>query len=196
MRRTKIIATLGPATDDADILAKLFEAGVDVVRINFSHGSREDHVRQIAMVREVSNRLGRQVAIIADLQGPKVRIRQFPEGSIELSEGQPFALDESLDALAGTASEVGVAYVGLADDLVPGDTLLLDDGQIVLSVEAVSGKRIECKVVVGGELRSRKGINRLGGGLSAPALTDKDFEDLKFAAAQQGVKTKTINIRW
>ncbi len=185
MRRTKIIATLGPATDDADILAKLFEAGVDVVRINFSHGSREDHVRQIAMVREVSNRLGRQVAIIADLQGPKVRIRQFREGSIELSEGQPFALDESLDALAGTASEVGVAYVGLADDLVPGDTLLLDDGQIVLSVEAVSGKRIECKVVVGGELRSRKGINRLGGGLSAPALTDKDFEDLKFAAAQQ-----------
>lgn len=184
MRRTKIIATLGPATNDPEILGALFEAGADVVRINFSHGSHEEHRREIAMVREVAARTGRQVAILADLQGPKVRIRQFADGAIQLSEGQGFALDASLGAVAGNASEVGVAYPNLTKDVGSGDTLLLDDGQIVLSVESVKGDRIECTVKVGGKLGSRKGINRLGGGLSAPALTDKDFEDLQFASEQ------------
>jgi len=182
MRRTKIIATLGPATDDPEVLAKLFEAGADVVRINFSHGSRDDHARQVTAIREVSARLGRHIAIIGDLQGPKIRIDLFAGGSVTLTDGQSFALDSSLDPEAGTRHEVGVAYDGLTQDVHPGDVLLLDDGQIVLSVTSVAGTRINCTVTVGGRLADRKGINRQGGGLSASALTDKDLIDLQTAA--------------
>ena len=182
MRRTKIIATLGPASEDPQVLEKLFEAGVDAVRLNFSHGNRDDHERLVATVHEVANRLGRHIGVLGDLQGPKIRIRRFKSGPVNLSEGQSFTLDSSLGAEAGTASEVGVAYDRLARDVGAGDVLLLDDGQIVLTVDSVKGTRIFCTVTVGGMLGGRKGINRLGGGLSAPALTDKDLVDLKTAA--------------
>jgi len=183
MRRTKIIATLGPSTDGADVLEELFAAGVDVVRLNFSHGSWEDHQRQIDTVREVAGRTGRHIGILGDLQGPKIRINRFRDGYVRLQEGDSFALDSALDPMSGNKTEVGVAYEQLARDVKAGDILLLDDGQIVLIVESVSETRIECRVKVGGTLSDRKGINRQGGGMSAPALSDKDLDDLRRAAA-------------
>ena len=185
MRRTKIIATLGPATDGAEKLEKLFAAGVDVVRLNFSHGTWEDHQRQIETVREVSKRSGRHIGILGDLQGPKIRINCFKDGYIRLEEGQSFVLDSALDPLAGNENEVGVAYKQLVSDVVAGNVLLLDDGQISLQVESVSGTRINCRVTIGGILSDKKGINRQGGGMSAPALTDKDLDDLRRAAAAE-----------
>ncbi|MDJ0927594.1 MAG: pyruvate kinase [Gammaproteobacteria bacterium] len=185
MRRTKIIATLGPATDDAESIDQLLQAGVDVVRINFSHGDHASHEKRIKMVRASAAKHGRYVGILGDLQGPKIRIEKFRDGSVTLKEGQEFVLDPALDADAGTDRGVSVAYENLAADVSPGDVLLLGDGHIVLSVGAVAGSRIACTVQVGGELGSNKGINRQGGGLSAPALTDKDRDDLAFAARHQ-----------
>ena len=182
MRRTKIIATLGPATDDPDVLASLIDAGADVVRLNFSHGSPDEREARVAAVRKTAAELGRDVGVLGDLQGPKIRIRRFADGSTRLEEGQTFFLDADLEPQAGTSEGVGVAYEGLASDVVPGDILLLDDGHIELKVEDIRGRRVNCSVVVGGELGDRKGINRRGGGLSAPALSDKDREDLKAAA--------------
>jgi pyruvate kinase len=182
MRRTKIIATLGPATDDLAVLKDLFEAGVDVVRLNFSHGNPEDRDRRCAMAREAAAQLGRQIAILADLQGPKIRIDQFRDGFVTLAEGQSFFLDAAMDPDGGTSDGVGIAYEELANDVGPGDTLLLDDGQIILVVESINGPRVDCTVKVGGALAGRKGINRLGGGLSAAALTEKDLADIKAAA--------------
>ncbi|MAF84024.1 MAG: pyruvate kinase [Chromatiales bacterium] len=182
MRRTKIIATLGPSTDGPEELEKLFAAGVDVVRLNFSHGTWEDHQNRIDMVRDVAKRCGRHIGILGDLQGPKIRIDRFRDGYVVLKEGKSFTLDSELDAKAGNRKEVGVAYEQLAKDVGPGDVLLLDDGQIVLTVESKKGTRIKCRVTVGGTLSDKKGINRKGGGISAPALTDKDFEDLRRAA--------------
>ena len=185
MRRTKIIATLGPATYGPEKLEKLFKAGADVVRLNFSHGTWEDHKRQIGMVRDVAQRCGRHIGILGDLQGPKIRINCFSAGYVRLAEGQPFVLDSSLDQQAGNENEVGVAYPQLAQDVKSGDVLLLDDGQIALSVESVSGTRINCIVKIGGTLSDKKGINRQGGGMSAPALTEKDLEDLRRAAEEE-----------
>jgi pyruvate kinase len=182
LRRTKIVATLGPATDDPQVLADMMRAGLDVARINFSHGGREDAKRRILGVREAARIAGRHVGILADLSGPKIRIESFVNGKIHLIEGKPFALDVSLDAAAGNDLEVGCAYKDLPRDVKPGDTLLLADGFIVLLVKTVSGTRIDCEVLVGGELSNRKGLNKHGGGLSAPALTDKDLEDLKLAS--------------
>lgn len=182
MRRTKIIATLGPATEHPKVLEQLFEAGVDVVRLNFSHGDRHEYESTIANVREAAKRTGRHIGILGDLQGPKIRIERFQLGSVDLQEGHPFTLDSSFDPDGGTIDQVGVAYDRLNEDVGPGDTLLLDDGQIVLSVESVKGTKIHCVVIVGGRLANRKGINRLGGGLSAPVLTEKDIVDLKTAA--------------
>jgi pyruvate kinase len=184
MRRTKIIATLGPATDDPVTLRRLIEAGTDVVRVNFSHGEAADRERRLRMVREAAAAAGSYTAILGDLQGPKIRIRRFRDGAVQLQEGQPFFLDAALPGDGGTVEGVGVAYPQLADDLLPGDTLLLDDGFIVLRVLKVTGSRIDCTVVQGGRLSDQKGINRQGGGLSAPALTDKDREDLRWAATQ------------
>lgn len=183
-RRAKIVATLGPATDDVDVLFEMCRAGLDVARINFSHGSAADHLRRILLMREASMRAGRYVAILGDLAGPKIRIESFRDGKIELVEGQPFALDTALDPAAGSSKEVGVAYKELTTDVAKGDTLLLNDGLIVLEVTRVAGTRIETRVVAGGELSNRKGLNRKGGGISAPALTDKDHEDIRFAAEQ------------
>jgi pyruvate kinase len=182
MRRTKIIATLGPATDGIESQRQLLQAGVDVVRINFSHGDWAQHEGRVTEVREAAEEAGLYVAILGDLQGPKIRIQRFRNGPITLEEGQEFVLDSSLAADAGDERAVGVAYASLANDVSPGDTLLLDDGQIVLSIGAVAGPRIVCTVQVGGVLGDNKGINRQGGGLSAPALTDKDKEDLRRAA--------------
>ncbi|MFW2403542.1 MAG: pyruvate kinase [Gammaproteobacteria bacterium] len=182
MRRTKIIATFGPAVDTPEKLGQLIEAGADVIRLNFSHGSWDEYQRQIAMIREVALRLGRHVAILGDLQGPKIRIDKFRNAPIQLVPGQRFALDSSLDPAAGDETEVGVAYDQLADDVSAGDTLLLDDGNIVLKAEAVTGTRIDCTVTIGGPLGNNKGINLQGGGLSAPALTEKDKADLERVA--------------
>ena len=184
MRRTKIVATLGPATDDLDVLVEMCHAGLDVARINFSHGTQQDHLRRLELLREAMRRTGRYVAVLGDLSGPKIRIESFVAGAVQLVEGQAFALDTALDKKSGNEREVGVAYKELVADVAAGDTLLLNDGLIVLEVLAVQGTRIETRVVAGGELSNRKGLNRKGGGISAPALTDKDREDIVFAAAQ------------
>ncbi len=184
-RRTKIVATLGPATDDPKVLDELIKAGVDVVRANFSHGSAEDHIQRTEAVRNRARAHGRQVGVLADLQGPKIRIDRFKDGKIILAEGDRFILDATCGRDDGNQERVGVAYKELPNDLNRGDTLLLDDGRIVLWVEEVSGQEVICKVQIGGALSNNKGINRQGGGLSAAALTDKDRADIKTAAAMQ-----------
>ncbi|HEU4600913.1 MAG TPA: pyruvate kinase [Steroidobacteraceae bacterium] len=183
LRRTKILTTLGPATDNPKVLTELIRAGADVVRVNFSHGEPEFHAKRVQMVRQAAEEVGKWVAILGDLQGPKIRIDRFVDGKIFLNEGEPFTLDVSLDPRGGTQKSVGVAYKELPKDVRAGDTLLLNDGLIVLEVDKVDGPRIETHVVVGGELSDKKGINKQGGGLSAGALTDKDREDIKLAAS-------------
>ena len=182
MKRTKILATLGPTTDDPEILEGMIRAGVDVVRINFSHGDVEDHRRRVAMVRQISQKVDKDVAVIGDLQGPKIRIDKFANGPVELKDGATFVLDASLGPDAGNADTVGVSYKSLPADVRPGDVLLLNDGAITLGVTSVDGEKIHCEVQTGGLLSDNKGINRLGGGLSARALTDKDLEDIQIAA--------------
>jgi len=184
-RRTKIVATLGPATDDPKALDDLIQAGVDVCRINFSHGSADEHKARVETVRNRARAYGRQVGIIADLQGPKIRIGSFSSGKIDLAEGSMFTLDAEMDTSAGNEEAVGLAYKNLPDDVNRGDTLLLDDGAIVLWVDDVEGPKINCRVVVGGKLSDNKGINKQGGGLSAAALTEKDMQDIKTAAEME-----------
>jgi pyruvate kinase len=181
-RRTKIVATLGPATDEPGVLQAMVEAGLDVARLNFSHGTRDAQRKRFEAVRAASAAAGRNVGILADLAGPKIRIESFAEGKVMLVEGKPFALDTALDPTGGNINEVGCAYQNLPSDVRAGDVLLLNDGQIVLGVDKVAGRRIQCTVKVGGELSNRKGVNRQGGGISAPALTEKDLEDIKVAA--------------
>ncbi len=185
LRRTKIVATLGPATDDIEILRGMCRAGLDVARLNFSHGNYDQHRQRLALLREASRLERRVVGILGDLAGPKIRIESFRDGPVQLVEGRAFALDTSLDPAAGTVDAVGCAYKNLPADVAPGDTLLLNDGLIVLEVIGIDGSRIDTRVVAGGELSNRKGVNRKGGGISAPALTDKDREDILFAAAEQ-----------
>ncbi|MHA7840927.1 MAG: pyruvate kinase [Gammaproteobacteria bacterium] len=182
-RRTKIIATLGPATDDEAVLERLIAAGADLVRLNFSHGEASDHGRRVAAVRALAKKQGREVGILADLQGPKIRIARFKEKEVQLQKGHSFILDSDMESDAGNEQCVGIDYKNLPQDVSTGDTLLLDDGRIELKVETVSGSQIQCTVLVGGVLSNNKGINRQGGGLSAQALTDKDRQDLKTAVA-------------
>jgi len=181
-RRTKIVATLGPASDDLATITDLVRAGIDVVRMNFSHGKAADHQRRADMVREAAAAEGRYVAILGDLQGPKIRIDRFKGGKVELEEGKPFTLDADLDPDGGDETKVGITYKALVSDSRPGDILLLDDGRIVLKVDEVQGNQVRTTVAVGGALSNNKGINRQGGGLSAPAITDKDRADIKTAA--------------
>ncbi|HEX4240666.1 MAG TPA: pyruvate kinase [Steroidobacteraceae bacterium] len=182
LRRTKIVATLGPSTDDPAILEELVRAGVDVIRLNFSHGSLADHTRRIELVRHAARQAGRYVGVLGDLQGPKIRIDRFAAGKVMLKDGAEFTLDAALAPDAGTERSVGIAYKKLPHDVFAGDVLLLNDGQISLQVLSIDGPRIATRVVVGGELGNNKGINRQGGGLSAGALTDKDREDIRNAA--------------
>jgi pyruvate kinase len=160
----------------------MIQAGMDVVRVNFSHGSHDDHIKRAEVVRNRARAHGHQVGVLADLQGPKIRIEGFREGRISLEKDDHFILDAGLAPDEGTVERVGVTYKGLPGDVSRGDTLLLDDGMLVLWVEEVSGTEVHCRVVVGGYLTNSKGINRLGGGLSADVLTAKDREDIKVAA--------------
>ncbi|HMA30685.1 MAG TPA: pyruvate kinase [Casimicrobiaceae bacterium] len=179
-RSTRIVATLGPACSKPDVLRRMLAAGVDVVRLNFSHGRAEDHVERARMVREAARAEGREVAVMADLQGPKIRIGRFADGKVALVAGARFVLDA--ECQTGDATRVGLDYPELVRDVGPGAILLLDDGLIRLEVESVEGPRIVTRVVVGGKLSDNKGINRLGGGLTAPALTAKDMADIQTAA--------------
>lgn len=180
-RRTKILATLGPATDNPDMMMKLIQAGVNCVRLNFSHGTHADHQRRIELVRDTAKKLNVVVGILGDLQGPKIRIAKFIDGKIYLRPGDRFILDSAMDSTAGTQSAVGIDYKELPNDVMSGDILLLNDGLITLCVEKIDGSRVHCIVVQGGELSNHKGINKKGGGLTAKALTEKDHEDLLFA---------------
>lgn len=181
---TKIVATLGPASSDAKILERMIAAGVNVVRLNFSHGSAQDHIERARLVREASARAGREVAIMADLQGPKIRVGKFVDGRVQLQAGAKFMLDAARTE-PGDLDGVGLDYKDLPNDVRPGDTLLLNDGLIVLSVDHVEGDVVHTTVVIGGELSNNKGINKQGGGLTAPALTAKDMEDIKTAMSFQ-----------
>ncbi|MDE2402954.1 MAG: pyruvate kinase [Burkholderiales bacterium] len=183
-RATKIVATLGPASSTPEVLERMLRAGVDVVRLNFSHGKAQDHIERAQLVREAAQRLGKVVAIMADLQGPKIRVGKFAEGKVMLENGQSFVLDASR-AEPGDLQGVGLDYKELPRDVRPGDVLLLNDGLIVLTVDAVRGEAVHTTVKVGGELSNNKGINKQGGGLTAPALTAKDMEDIKTAASFQ-----------
>lgn len=184
-RRTKIVATLGPASHKLDVLDALIEAGVDVVRLNFSHGEASEHRALAETVRNRARAYGRQVGVLADMQGPKIRISRFKEGKVYLEEQAQFILDAELDADVGDKEQVGIDYKQLPQDVKRGDTLLLDDGRLVFWVDRVEGQRVICRVVIGGELSNNKGINRQGGGLSAQALTDKDKADIITAAEMQ-----------
>ena len=183
-RHTKIVATLGPASSDPAVLERIIRAGVDVVRLNFSHGKAQDHIDRATLVREVAARVGKPVAIMADLQGPKIRVGKFAEGKVMLEAGAHFVLDASRTE-PGDLEGVGLDYKELPRDVRPGDTLLLNDGLIVLVVELVRGDTVHTVVKIGGELSNNKGINKQGGGLTAPALTSKDMEDIKTAMSFQ-----------
>ncbi|MBB3225901.1 pyruvate kinase [Luteibacter sp. Sphag1AF] len=182
VRRTKIVATLGPATDAPGMLERILEEGVDVVRLNLSHGTPDDHRARAAAVRAAAEAVGREVGILADLQGPKIRIEKFAGGPVDLMAGDSFVLDCRPDAPAGNASRIGVSYYGLPNDVVAGDVLLLDDGLVAMTVVEVVGSEVRCRVAIGGRLSDRKGLNRQGGGLSVAALSDKDRADIKLAA--------------
>ncbi|WP_100640801.1 pyruvate kinase [Alteromonas facilis] len=185
-RRTKILATLGPATDTLETIEAIISAGANVVRMNFSHGNADDHIERAKKVRQAAKNLGKYVAILGDLQGPKIRVSRFKEGAVKLAVGAAFILDAELATDAGDEVAVGIDYKDLPADVGPGDILLLDDGRIQLEVDRVEGQKIHTKVTVGGKLSNNKGINRQGGGLSAEALTEKDKRDI-VTAAQIGV---------
>jgi pyruvate kinase len=180
-RATKIVATLGPASREPEVLERMLRAGVDVVRVNFSHGVPEEYARLVALVRETASRIGRCVGVLADLQGPKIRVGKFAEGRIELAEGDRFTFDN--DCTLGDQQRVGLDYPELVDDVSPGDMLLLNDGRMVMRVDRVTRRTVESTVVQGGVLSDRKGINRQGGGLSAPALSAKDMDDIRTAVS-------------
>jgi pyruvate kinase len=181
LRRTKIVATLGPASSDQKVLEAMIRAGVDLVRMNFSHGSAQDHMKRADTVRAAAAAVGRTVGILADLQGPKIRVRKFVNDKIVLNKGDAFILDAALDGL-GNQERVGLDYKELPNDVEKGTVLLLNDGLLEFHVTSVKGTEVHCVVVRGGVLSNNKGINRKGGGLTAPALTDKDKEDIKTAA--------------
>jgi len=185
LRRTKIVATLGPATSSPERIEALVRAGMDVARLNFSHGSADDHRERARLVREAAARHGRFVALMGDLQGPKIRIARFAEGKVVLQAGAAFTLSNSHPHEAGNAHIVGIEYPELVHDCRPGDELLLDDGRVVLRVDSVGADSVQTTVTIGGPLSNNKGINRRGGGLSAPSLTDKDRADIKIAADLQ-----------
>lgn len=181
MRRAKIVVTLGPATDEPKLLEKIILTGTDTVRLNYSHGTHEDHEKRFNLVRKITKKHGIHVGVMADLQGPKIRIECFREGWITLDEGDDFVLDAALKKNIGDENQVGLTYKDLAKDVARGDNLLLDDGRVILQVERIRDTRIECVVLLGGVLSDHKGLNKEGGGLTAKALTNKDRRDLRHA---------------
>jgi pyruvate kinase len=183
IRRTKIVATIGPASESQEVLDKLIGAGVNVVRLNFSHGTPEEHRQRAKNVRAAAKKHGVYVGILADMQGPKIRVGKYKNGKTTLKPGQKYIIDGALSLDDGDDERVGITYKELVSDVEPGARLLLNDGLIVMDVDVVKGQEIHCTVVVGGVLSNNKGINRAGGGLSAAALTDKDKEDIKTACA-------------
>src|SRR5688572_25468107 len=183
LRSTKIVATLGPSSSEPAVLERMVRAGVDVVRLNFSHGTADDHLKRAALIKEIASKVGRTVAILCDLQGPKIRVGKFKEGKVMLEKGARFILDAGIEI--GDGERSGLDYKELPRDVAAGAVLLLDDGKIVLSVMRVLGEEVHTIVRHGGELSNNKGINRQGGGLTAPALTPKDIEDIRTAAALQ-----------
>ena len=183
-RATKIVATLGPASSDPAMLEQMIRAGVNVVRLNFSHGKAQDHIDRARLVREAAQRAGREVGIMADLQGPKIRVGKFADSKVMLAQGQKFVLDAARTEL-GDINAVGLDYKALPREVKAGDVLLLNDGLIVLVVDAVKGEAVHTTVRQGGELSNNKGINKEGGGLTAPALTAKDMDDIRTAMSFQ-----------
>ena len=183
LKRTKIIATIGPASDSPEVMAEMIVHGMDLARLNFSHGTVADQQRRVKLLRECAAKVNREIGIIADLQGPKIRISKFKNGKVKLKIGDLFVLDADMESSVGTEAGVGIDYKQLPKDVANGDILLLDDGRIIFEVKKVQGPQIHCQVVVGGELSNNKGINRQGGGLSAEFLTDKDRSDLEAAIA-------------
>ena len=179
LRKTKIVATLGPSSSSEEMLARMITAGVNVVRLNFSHGLAEEHIKRAEIVRSIAAKLGRPVGVLCDLQGPKIRVGKFELGKITLKMGDIFILDA--DCELGNQDHVGLDYKTLPQEVTAGDVLLLDDGRITMQVDRVKGNQIHCLVLSGGVLSNNKGINRQGGGLSADALTKKDREDIKTA---------------
>ncbi|MGL5668074.1 MAG: pyruvate kinase, partial [Shewanella sp.] len=185
-RRTKIVTTLGPATDRDDNLRRIIAAGANVVRLNFSHGSPEDHLKRATQAREIAKELGVHVAILGDLQGPKIRVSTFKDNKkVQLNLGQAYILDAELGKGEGDENQVGIDYKQLPDDVNVGDILMLDDGRVQLRVERVEGRKVHTTVTVAGPLSNNKGINKQGGGLSAAALTEKDKADILTAAMIQ-----------
>ncbi|OYT96434.1 MAG: pyruvate kinase, partial [Pseudomonas sp. PGPPP3] len=185
LRRTKIVATLGPASNSPEVLEQLILAGLDVARLNFSHGSPDEHKARAKLVREIAAKHGRFVALLGDLQGPKIRIAKFANKRIELKAGDPFRFSISHPRDAGTQDVVCIDYPDLITDCKAGDELLLDDGRVEMRVDSVGSDELRCTVLIGGPLSDHKGINRRGGGLTAPALTDKDRADIKLAAEME-----------
>ncbi|HSH54283.1 MAG TPA: pyruvate kinase [Methylotenera sp.] len=181
LRKTKIVATLGPSSSSEEMLARMITAGVNVVRLNFSHGLAEDHIHRAEIVRNIAMKLGRPVGVLCDLQGPKIRIGKFELGKVTLKTGDLFVLDA--DCVLGDQYHVGLDYKTLPQEVTPDAILLLDDGRITMQVDRIKGNQIHCVVLTGGVLSNNKGINRQGGGLSADALTKKDQEDIKTAVA-------------
>lgn len=182
LRRTKIVCTLGPATDDLEVLEKVLLAGANVVRLNFSHGQADDHKTRAENVRAIADKHDLNIAILADLQGPKIRISRFKDGPIDLKLGDRFTLDADLDDEAGNQEQVGLGYKTLPQEVKQDDVLLLDDGRVQLKVLKVEGNKVICETIIAGKLSNNKGINLQGGGLAAPALTEKDLADIKTAA--------------
>ncbi|HEX2668043.1 MAG TPA: pyruvate kinase [Gammaproteobacteria bacterium] len=185
-RRTKIVATLGPATDTLEVMENIVRAGVDVVRLNFSHGEPAEHQRRLDLVRRAAMAVGKDVGVLGDLQGPKIRIENFKAKKVTLKDGQRFVFDAELGDDDGDETQVGLTYKDLPQDVKTGDVLVLGDGEVSMSVVEVIGPRIICIVINGGDVSNHKGINRQGGGLSAGALTEKDYADIRLAA-QLGV---------
>ena len=172
---------MGPASESKEILNKMVDAGINAVRCNFSHGTINDHQKRVQLIREVAREKGTYIGILADLQGPKIRIAKFKEGEVIIRRGEKFLLDANMDKNSGNEKSVGIDYKELPNDVESNDILLLDDGKIILKVIKVEGSKIHCIVNVGGTLSNNKGINKKGGGLTAPALTEKDKKDIQTA---------------
>ncbi|MDR1388120.1 MAG: pyruvate kinase [Propionibacteriaceae bacterium] len=182
MRRAKIVCTLGPAVDGVDELIRLIEAGMDVARLNLSHGDQAEHGRRLADLRQAALATGKPVMALVDLQGPKIRLGRFAQGQVELRAKDRFII--TTEPVQGSAERASTTFQGLPDDVKPGDVVLIDDGRVELAVRQVEGSEVVTEVVVGGPVSDHKGINLPGVAVSTPSLTEKDADDLRWALAQ------------